>query len=43
MAKDKTVPTQNSQRAAKGKKGGPTTDDMAKNGRNLARAKNQGK
>jgi hypothetical protein len=42
MHKDKTVPVQNSQKTSKGKKGGPTTDDRAKYGRNLSRAKNQG-
>lgn len=41
--KDKTVPTQTSVRTAKGKVGGPTTDDFMKYGRNMARVMAQGK
>jgi hypothetical protein len=40
--KDKTVPVAKSIKAPKGKPGGPTTEDRAKLGRNLSRAKNQG-
>jgi hypothetical protein len=39
---DKTVPITKSVKAPKGKPGGPTTEDRAKYGRNLSRAKNQG-
>ena len=39
---DKIVPVQKSVKAPKGKPGGPTTDDRAKYGRSLSRAKNQG-
>jgi hypothetical protein len=39
---DKTAPITKSIRAPKGKKGGPSTEDRAKYGRNLSRAKNQG-
>lgn len=40
---DKTVPVMKSVKAPKGKPGGPTTEDRMKYGRNLSRAKNQGK
>ena len=40
--KDKVADNHQHSKAAKGKPGGPTTEDMAKYGRNLSRAKNQG-
>jgi hypothetical protein len=39
---DKKAPIDKSIKTPKGKPGGPTTDDRAKFGRNLSRAKNQG-
>jgi len=39
---DKKVPLTKSIKAPKGKPGGPTTEDRAKLGRNMSRAKNQG-
>ena len=41
-AKDKIANNHTQSKAAKGKPGGPTTDDRMKYGRNLSRAKNQG-
>lgn len=39
---DKKAPIDKSIKAPKGKPGGPTTEDRAKLGRNMSRAKNQG-
>lgn len=41
-AKDKVANNHGHIKAAKGKAGGPTTEDRMKWGRNMSRAKNQG-
>jgi hypothetical protein len=41
-SKDKVADNHQHSKSSKGKPGGPTTDDRAKYGRNLSRAKNQG-
>jgi hypothetical protein len=40
--KDKVANNHQHSKAAKGKPGGPTTEDRMEYGRNLSRAKNQG-
>lgn len=41
-SKDKVANNHAHSKAAKGKAGGPTTEDRMKYGRNMSRAKNQG-
>lgn len=42
-SKDRVADNHQHSKSSKGKPGGPTTEDRMKYGRNLSRAKNQGK